>query len=162
MGDEPTRFRPTWPQAAARGLVLGLLAGAVLLVVTGVVAVLNAAADRSGAPSRDAWAALVALPPLLGVALGLALGRWHTVEVDSYGIRVGPLGVREPWARVVDLRAERRHSRTVVAVYLDGGTTVQLRAPYDGGLLAADPEFERKLFALSTVWRSHRIGRTIR
>ncbi|GAA0800135.1 hypothetical protein [Spirilliplanes yamanashiensis] len=162
MGDEPTRFRPTWPQAAARGLVLGVLAGAVLLLVTGAVAVLGAALHRPGAPSPDAWAALVAVPPLLGTALGAALGRWHAVEVDAYGIRVGPFATREPWARVVDLRAERRHSRTVVAVYLDGGTTVQLGAPYDGGLLEADPEFERKLFALSTAWRSHRIGRTIR
>ena len=162
MGDEPTRFRPTWPQAAVRGLVLGLLAGAVLLLVTGAVAALNAVLHRPGSPSGDAWAALVALPPLLGTVLGLALGRWHAVEVDAYGIRVGPFGVREPWGRVVDLRAERRHSRTVVAVYLDGGTTVQLRAPYDGGLLEADPAFERKLFALSAVWRSHRIGRTVR
>jgi hypothetical protein len=36
---------------------------------------------------------------------------------------------------------------------------VQLPAPYHGGLLGADPQFERKLFALAVLWRSHRIGR---
>jgi hypothetical protein len=33
-----------------------------------------------------------------------------------------------------------------------------LRAPYDGGLFAADPKFELKVFALANLWRSHRVG----
>jgi len=59
---------------------------------------------------------------------------------------------------VVDLREERRGGRTVVSVYLDSGTNLVLRAPYSGGLFAADPRFEVKMFALSYMWRSHRFG----
>jgi hypothetical protein len=56
------------------------------------------------------------------------------------------------------MRAERRGGRTVVSVYLDSGASVQLQAPYSGGLFAADPRFEAKMFALSYIWRSHRFG----
>lgn len=158
--DGPTRFRPTWTQAVGTGLALGLVAGGVLDVVVAVVGAVSALLRRPGLPSGAAWLLLTVLPPVLGAALGAALGRWHAVDVDAHGIRLQPNGEREPWARVVDLRAERRNNRTVVAVYLDGGVAVQLRAPYDGGLLAADPQFEQKLFLLSAVWRSHRIGRS--
>jgi len=45
----------------------------------------------------------------------------------------------------------------VLALYLRG-EAVQLRAPYSGELFAADPRFERKVSALSQLWRSHRFG----
>jgi hypothetical protein len=80
--------------------------------------------------------------------------------VGTRGIRTSSLlDVGEaPWNHVVDLRAERRGRRNVVSVYLDSGASVQLHAPYSGGLFAADPQFELKVFALSHLWRSHRFG----
>jgi hypothetical protein len=61
-----------------------------------------------------------------------------------------------PWHRIEDLRAERRGGRTHVAVYLDSGQVLRLLAPYDGGLAARDPQFERKLFMLRHLWETHR------
>ncbi len=158
MRDGRTSFRPTWSQALGRGLVLGVLAGAVVLTVAAVV---WAVLPWAGSPSVRAWLALVLGPPVLGAVLGAVLARCFATEVDESGIRLGPYGAPAPWHRVVDLRAERRNSRTVVAVYLDCGAAVQLGAPYDGEFLAADPAFERKLVLLSQQWRSHRIGRSI-
>ncbi len=153
--DASTRFRLTWAQALGGGLALGLAAGVALLtVVAGLVAATGTP------PSAGEWQALLLAPPLTGLAVGVAMRRRPAVDADSRGIPLDPFGEREPWERVVDLRAERRNSRTVVTVYLDEGTAVQLLAPYDGGLLAADPMFERKLFALATAWTSHRIGRS--
>jgi hypothetical protein len=54
------------------------------------------------------------------------------------------------------VRAERRGGRAHVAVYLDSGQIVRLLAPYDGGLVARDREFERKLFMLRHLWETHR------
>jgi Bacterial PH domain len=151
---EPARFRPTWQQAIGRGLYLGAL-----ISVVGVsAAVLTAAAV--GGPPAWVWLVLTVGPPLLGALGGVPLRRRLGTEVDAGGIRtVTPFGEGvEPWSRVVDLRAERRGARTVVSVYLDSGASVQLAAPYSGELFAADPQFELKLFTLSHLWRSHRIG----
>jgi hypothetical protein len=159
--DGRTFFRPTWSQALGQGLVLGLLAGGVVLTVTAVVCAAAAVLPVTGSPPGRAWLALVLGPPAVGAVLGAVLARCFATEVDGSGIRLGPYGAPAPWHRVVDLRAERRNSRTVVAVYLDCGAALQLCAPYDGGFLAADPAFERKLVLLSQQWRSHRIGRSI-
>lgn len=154
------RFRPTWQQALARGVYLGALTavGAVLLtLVAAAVALL--AVDAAPPPIR-LWAMLIVGPPVLGGVAGVLVGRRFGTDIDDGGIRLVPgfsHGV-EPWSRVVDLRAERRGARTVISVYLESGEAVQLRAPYDGELLAADPQFELKLFALSHLWRSHRFG----
>lgn len=151
---EAARFNPTWQQALGRGLyrgVLGSALGTTLTLLAGAV---------SGAPPRWWWALILLLPPLTGGTAGLVLGRRTATEIDRDGIRtVTPFaqGV-EPWSSVVDLRAERRGSRTVVSVYLDSGASVQLRAPYSGDLFAADPQFEMKVSALSHLWRSHRFG----
>ena len=137
MGD--TRFRPTWQQAMARGVCHSLIAA---LLAT-VPAVLHA----------PLWAWLM---PLAGMAGGVLLGRRSGAEVTALGIRT-ERAVR-PWSEVVDLRAERRGARTVVSVYLESGRSVQLGAPYSGEFFAADPQFELKVFALSHLWRAHRIG----
>jgi hypothetical protein len=150
---DPAQFRLTWQQAFARGTLLGVL-GSVLGVSAGLVAA------ASTAPPAWVWV-LLGFGPLLGVApAGVLLRRRLGTAVVAGGIRtVTPSGKGlEPWSRVVDLRAERRGARTVVSVYLESGASVQLRAPYSGELLAADPRFEQKVFALSQLWRCHRFG----
>ncbi|WP_229069237.1 hypothetical protein [Actinoplanes sp. DH11] len=153
----PATFRPTWQQALGHGLYLGAL-GAVAGVTAGVITPL--AWPGSGGPPGWVWAVLLVVPLLLGAVLGLLAGRRTGVEVGIRGIRTSSVlgGDEAPWSRVVDLRAERRGRRTVVSVYLDSGASVRLHAPYSGGLFAADPQFELKLFALSHLWRSHRFG----
>jgi hypothetical protein len=150
----PATFRPTWQQAAGRGLYLGAF-----VAVAGVtVALLVTAAGVT--PQVWVWVMVVFGPPAVGAEIGLAAGRRTGTQISAGGIRTrSPFvdGVA-PWSRVVDLREERRGGRTVVSVYLDSGASVQLTAPYSGGLFAADPHFEKKMFALSHLWRSHRFG----
>jgi hypothetical protein len=150
-------FRPTWQQALGHGLYLGALCA--VAGVTAAVIVALAWPNTDGPPGW-AWALLLLAPLLLGAVIGLAVGRRTGVEVGDCGIRTSSVfGAGEaPWQSVVDLRAERRGRRTVISVYLDSGDSVQLHAPYSGGLFAADPQFELKLFALSHLWRSHRFG----
>ena len=150
----PARFRPTGRQALGRGMYLGALTAAVAVPMAAVASLTGAL--------RPWWLCiglLVALP-VAGAFTGLLVGRHVGTDVDAGGIRtvLGFSRVVQPWNRVVDLRAERRGARTVVSVYLDSGHSVQLRAPYDGGLFAADPQFEFKVFALANLWRSHRVG----
>ncbi|MFC7527235.1 hypothetical protein [Actinoplanes sp. GCM10030250] len=153
----PATFRPTWQQVLGHGLYLGALS-AVASVTTGVIVEL--AWQRPGGPPGWMWPLLMCVPMLLGTVIGLLTGRRTGVVVGARGIRTSSVfGEGEAdWHRVVDLRAERRGSRNVVSVYLDSGASVQLHAPYDGGLFAADPQFELKVFALSHLWRSHRFG----
>jgi hypothetical protein len=143
-------FRPTWRQALGRGLYLGVLVS---------VAVLTAAVPIAAfaEPPVWLWVLLILVPPVAGVAGGVLLGRRTGTEISARGIRTAARPV-QPWSRVVDLRAERRGTRTVVSVYLDSGASVQLAAPYSGEWFAADPRFELKVFALSQLWRSHRFG----
>ncbi|WP_328461135.1 hypothetical protein OHA21_31725 [Actinoplanes sp. NBC_00393] len=153
----PATFRPTWQQVLGHGLYLGALC-AVASVTTGLLVEL--AWPREGGPPGWMWPLLTLAPLLLGAMIGLVAGRRTGVEVGDGGIRTSSVfdeGVA-PWNQVVDLRAERRGRRTVISVYLESGTSVQLHAPYSGGLFAADPQFELKLFALSHLWRSHRFG----
>jgi hypothetical protein len=153
-GASPATFRPTNQQVLGHGLYLGVL-GAVASVTVGVIAALF-----WSEPPGWTWPVLVLGPLLTGAAIGAVTGRRTGVEVGEGGIRNSSVfeeGVA-PWHRVVDLRAERRGSRNVVSVYLDSGVSVQLHAPYSGGLFAADPQFEFKVFALSHLWRSHRFG----
>ncbi|HWS33216.1 MAG TPA: hypothetical protein VN408_10790 [Actinoplanes sp.] len=142
-------FRPTRRQRMARGLYLGVF-GTPASVAAGLV---------PGLPGW-AWVLLILVPPAAGVAGGLVAGRRTGIEVGAAGIRTSSVfeAGEAPWSRVVDLRAERRGSRTVVAVYLDSGASVLLHAPYSGDLFAADPRFELKVFALANMWRSHRFG----
>jgi hypothetical protein len=150
---QAARFHPTRLQSLARGLYLGALAAVGGVSILAVLSLL-------GGPPPEAWAVVTGCPPLAGGLAGLLLHRRQGTEIDAGGIRtVTPFGRGvEPWSSVVDLRAERRGARTVVSVYLDSGASVQLRAPYSGEFFAADPQFELKVFALSQLWRCHRIG----
>ncbi|GGQ56882.1 hypothetical protein [Couchioplanes azureus] len=156
---EAARFRPTWRQALGRGLYGGVLLSLVALAVAAVAAAVDLV-WAGLAPPGWAWLLLAVAPSAAGAVAGLLLRPWMATEIGREGIRtVTPFGAGvQPWSRVVDLRAERRGARTVVSVYLESGASVQLRAPYSGGLFAADPQFESKVFALWHLWRSHRIG----
>jgi hypothetical protein len=151
---DPAQFVPTRQQTLARGMYLGVLGSIAGLITTAAAVHLTAWT----APPAWMWPLLAFGPPLAGALAGVLLRRRSRTDIDAGGIRTpfGP-GI-EPWSRVVDLRAERRGARTVVSVYLESGASVQLRAPYSGGLFAADPRFELKVFALSHLWRSHRFG----
>jgi hypothetical protein len=150
-------FRPTPAQAAGRGAYLGELCG---LAITAVVLVLWSAgvASRLGVPGWLALICPVAGGPVLGVAFGLLFGRLEGADVDDLGIHPvpGPPGAYAPWHRIEDLRTERVGGRTLVAVCFDTGLVARLGAPYDGRLLAADPQFERKMFMLRNLWETHR------
>jgi hypothetical protein len=142
-------FRPTWRQALGRGLYLGSLVTIGVLLITAVLA-----------PPGPAWVVALLGPTALGGLAGVLAGRYTGTQISARGIRTRSVfhGGLATWNEVVDLRAERRGGRTVVSVYLDSGASVQLQAPYSGGLFAADPKFEGKMFTLSHLWRSHRFG----
>jgi hypothetical protein len=155
----PATFRPTPQQALARGLYFGALV-AVVGIVAAVATLAVLSWQQSAAPPPWLWPLLAFGPPVVGALIGLVVGRRTGTQLSAGGIRTQSVfadGVA-PWHRVVDMRAERRGGRTVVSVYLDSGASVQLQAPYSGGLFAADPQFEVKMFALSYIWRSHRFG----
>jgi hypothetical protein len=155
----PATFRPTAQQALGHGLYLGTLVSAVGVAAAILVAAVLAW-SHAAQPPPWLWPLLAFGPPAAGAGLGLLTGRRTGTQLSAGGIRTLSVfadGVA-PWSRVVDMRAERRGGRTVVSVYLDSGASVQLNAPYSGGLFAADPQFEVKMFALSYIWRSHRFG----
>jgi hypothetical protein len=157
-------FRPTWRQTLSAGLRAGCAATGALALVAGAATALPPLAERItgttlGLPQLPALAWLAVLVPVpLGVLGGLLLGRQLGVRLD--GIGVHPLSFAPQsdaaWARVMDIRTERRRRRTVVVLCLRDGSIVRLRAPFDGGLLGRDPQFERKLFMIRHVWETHR------
>jgi hypothetical protein len=154
-------FRPTWRQALACGLCPGVL-GALAVAMTAVAAppLLDAVAGRTpqpGVPPPLAWLAVLAPLPL-GALGGFVLRRRVGARVHELGVQCGSFGPTgfAPWRLVVDVRAERRRCRTAVAVYLEDGSILRLRAPYDSRLLGRDPQFERKLFMICHLWETHR------
>ncbi|RKR90978.1 hypothetical protein BDK92_5362 [Micromonospora pisi] len=153
-------FRPTWRQALLNGLWAGVVGTITLTsaVLTGptVLAVLVGGTWQLRAPTQASWLAVLAPLPL-GLIYGVAIRRRIGARLDELGVRSVPLGLDgfAPWRLVVDIRAERRRGRTLVAVYLHNGATLRLRAPYDGWL-GRDPRFERKLFLICHVWSTHR------
>lgn len=150
-------FRPTASQAlvrgAGQGARLGLGAAAVLLCLG-----LTGLSGRIGVPAWLLGVIPIALSTIIGAMLGVALGRAEATVVDGWGIRSvpSPFGAATAWQHVEDLHTERRGGRIRVAVQFDGGQIAQLPAPYDGRWLAADREFERKLFMLRNLWETHR------
>jgi hypothetical protein len=154
-------FRPTWRQALAGALGPATLGGLAFAVTAITAPALLAAVDGRGTPIAGpphlAWFAVLAPLPL-GALGGFALRHRVGARVNELGVNCGTLGHDgfAPWRRVIDVRAERRHCRTVVVVYLDDGPALRLRAPYDGGLLGRDPQFEQKLFMICHLWETHR------
>ncbi|HEX5595627.1 MAG TPA: hypothetical protein VFX61_06330 [Micromonosporaceae bacterium] len=139
----------------ARGLGIGAVGAVVLLLA----ARLLSTGPDSGSWSGSNWLVLAPLPV---AALGaLVVGRYHGVRLDRSGVHRLPRA-RDgftPWALVSDVRAERWQRRTVIAVYLEDESVQRLPVPYDGGLLGRDPQFERKLFLICHLWRTHRTVR---
>jgi hypothetical protein len=152
-------YRRTRRQAAGHGLFAGVIVGVVLFVVGSVTAVMRAAMSGGTWPyeSLGLFASLLA-PPAIGVVVGALTGFRTGVDADDLGIHSVPVLPRSfgPWSAIVDIRAERRRSKTVVAIYLESGAVLRLRAPYDGKLLGHDPRFERKYFTLLNLWETHR------
>ncbi|MBL7253767.1 hypothetical protein [Paractinoplanes lichenicola] len=152
----PATFRPTWHQALGRGLYLGSISAAGLMLLAAMLTLTGFVEP----PEATTWFGLTVVPPSGGALVGVLVGRVTGTQISARGIRTLSVftdGVA-PWDEVVDVRAERRGARTVVSVYLDSGASVQLQAPYSGELFAADPRFEGKMYALSHLWRSHRFG----
>jgi hypothetical protein len=156
----PATFRPTWQQALARGLYLGVLISLVGLTSGALATAVVTTWTEVPAPPSWLWMLLGFGPPVVGALLGPPIRRRTGTQICAGGIRTLSVFADglAPWNRVVDVRAERRGGRTVVSVYLDSGASLQLQAPYSGELFAADPHFESKMFALSHLWRSHRFG----
>jgi hypothetical protein len=157
-------FRPTARQALAFGLYVGalatlalaLIAALAILALPMVDAVAGTALDIDALPAFI-WLAVLAPLPLALVA-SLVAARTLGADCDELGVNGLPLALDgfAPWKLVVNVRAERRRRRTVVAVHLDDGTILRLRAPYNGEILARDPEFEGKLFKIRQLWEVHR------
>jgi hypothetical protein len=147
-------LRPTPTQAIAHGSFLGAMVG----VGVGFIGFLFDLAMDTAAPG---WLLLI-MPAAAGLtaggAFGLVKGRAGGADVDDFGLRPVPYGHpgNISWQRIIDVRTERRGARIHIAVYLDDGQYAVLTAPYDGRLLGADPEFERKLFLVRHLWETHR------
>jgi hypothetical protein len=155
------RFRPTARQAIGHGLYVGLVGA--LLVTVAVSAVLRIVAtilhaDSGGSYRPMAFAAMATLgvPPLSGALVGLFWGRRIGTQVDEFGVRSTSAELPQPWQEVIDFRTERRGGRIQVMTYLYNGTVLPLPAPYDGRLLAHDPDFEHKYLLLRQYWEGHR------
>jgi hypothetical protein len=165
-GDGPrllAAFRRTRQQALGHGLFLGTVVGSTLLVVGGVAALIRNMAAAAEWPHIWLWLLVALILPLvIGGLIGTAIGGRTGVDADDLGIHSVPPLPRSfgPWSSIVDIRAERRRSRTIVAIYLESGAVLRLRAPYDGKLLGRDPRFERKYFTLLNLWETHRNWRS--
>jgi hypothetical protein len=157
-------YRLTWRQAFTRGLGLGVLAALPVLLIVGTLMLAPGAVDAvAGTALRRhplpqvAWLAVLAPLPV-GVLAAVAARYRPRALIDETGVHVGRRGPNgfAPWRLIVDVRAERRRRRTVVAIYLDDDTALRMRAPFDGDLLGRDPRFEQKLFMIRQLWETHR------
>lgn len=157
-------FRPSWRQALSAGLRAGTTGCLTFALVAAATTVAPPLAGRLAGTTVDplnlpapAWMA-VALSLPVGTLAVLLPARLLGVRLDGVGVHPLALGSQSvtPWTSVADVRTERRRRRTVVVLYLRDGSIVPLRAPYDGGLLGRDPQFERKLFLIRHLWETHR------
>ena len=152
-------FRRTRSQVIGHRLYLGTLCGAGVAVMAGVPLVARVV-DGWQLPARVwlGWLLVSLVPVGMGLIAGLLGGAGTGADVDDLGVHRVPEQPRAfgPWPAIMDIRAERRAGRIAVALYLESGLILRLRAPYDGRLLAHDPEFERKYFTLRNLWENHR------
>jgi hypothetical protein len=98
---------------------------------------------------------------VFGTLICIFAPRWmgrNGIAADRLGIRRnrGVAAGFAPWERIIDIRAERSLGRDRVAVYLDSGRIWRLPTPYDGRLLAHDPEFAAKVEMLRSLWATRR------
>lgn len=174
-GGPPSRveaaFRPTVRQALGHGLYVGGLIGLALATAgAALAAAWWGSGEREPGHAGLGLLGVAVVPTVLGAVAGIALGARIGTRADDRGIHRGPVLPHPstarsaprsaPWPAIVDIREERRHNRTIVAIYLDSGAVLVLRAPYDGRLLAHDPTYERKVFTLLNLWETHRNWRS--
>lgn len=166
LTDEPPQrliasFRRTRRQAVGHGIVLGAVAGATLACVTLIAIAVRWIAGGHAPPQALWWPIFAFTVPLaIGVLVGGFLGTRVGVDADDLGIYSVPAAMFGAWTAIVDIRAERRRSRTVVVLYLENTEAVSLAAPYDGPVFAHDPGFERRFFTLLNLWETHRNWRS--
>jgi hypothetical protein len=156
-------FRRTRPQALGHGLYVGAVAGAVLLAAGLVAIFLHGMTSARGWPHAWLWLLVVPVVSIVvGGIIGTTTGARTGVDADDLGIHRVPLLPKSfgPWSGIAAIRAERRHSRTIIAIYLQSGAVLRLKAPYDGKMLARDRRFERKYFTLVHLWETHRSRRS--
>src|SRR5690348_2539224 len=115
------RFRRTRRQVLGHRLYLGLLAAAGIAITLGLVLLVRRIGGEHD-PARYAAAGLAAslAPVLLATGAGAFGGRRRGVDADDTGLRLNPACPDGywPWPRIVDIRAQRRGRRTVIAVDL--------------------------------------------
>ncbi|HKS98225.1 MAG TPA: hypothetical protein VJT31_01745 [Rugosimonospora sp.] len=151
-------FRRTRRQVLGHHLYLGALAGSGLAIAVGLwLLVRRIGGDTDPRGYLAGWLVAALLPVAVALVTAVA-GRRTGVDADDAGLRRVPAAADGywPWPRVVDIRAQRRGARTVIAIDLDSGVVLRLPAPYHGRLLGADPEFEHKYFTLRNLWETHR------
>ena len=152
-------FRRTPFQALGQGLFVGAIAGLLLVVVSAAAMAVRWLSGGHTPPTALEWAAYAFVWPLgVGAVVGMAFGARAGAVADDVGLKATPSTHRASaaWTEIVDIRAERRRSRTVVVVYPEDGPPMRLLAPYDGGALSHDAHFERKYFMLLNLWETHR------
>jgi hypothetical protein len=152
-------FRRTRAQALGHGFFVGAVVGAILLAVGIVATIVRDVMAGHVWPYPWLWLLLALIVPIVvGGIIGTLIGGRSGADADILGIHSVPPLPRSfgPWPSIVDIRAERRRGRTIVAVYLESGSVLRLRAPYDGRLLGRNPRFEREVFLLMNLWETHR------
>ncbi|MEV0645900.1 hypothetical protein AB0I28_11620 [Phytomonospora sp. NPDC050363] len=151
-GSTSLYFRPTWRQVCGRGLFAGVLVAAVaaLFLLWEVFAGTVEPPDFLPIPAGF----------LLGAAFAMPLAYRSGASVDESGVH--PIAVGRaaagyaPWTSIVEIRPERRGTRTVPVIYLKDGRTLRMRAPYTGRVFAADSHFDEKVFMLRNLWETYR------
>lgn len=152
-------FRRTRRQAFGHGLFVGMIIGGSLAGGGFAGMAVRWGSGGAGPPYPWLWliVALVVPTAIAALAAVATAGRIG-VDADDLGVHSVPPQPRSfgPWAVIADIRAERHRGRTIVALYLESGAVLRLRAPYDGRLLSRDPDFEHKVFTLLNLWETHR------
>jgi hypothetical protein len=129
-----------------------------------------------GAATGQEWpivaAAVAASFGILMIIIKSLITPMVRVTVDGVGLHPSLVGGRSrgfaAWRSVIDIRTERRATRTILAIYLESGAIWRLQAPYSGVALARDPDFEQKVDLIRQRWQDYqevsnltdRVGRT--
>jgi hypothetical protein len=104
-------------------------------------------------------AAVAASFGIVMIVLRSIITQLAKVTVDGVGLHPGLAGGRSrsfaAWRSVVDIRRERRATRTILAIYLESGAIWRLQVPYSGIALARDPDFDQKVDLIRQRWQEH-------
>jgi hypothetical protein len=150
----PITYRASFVQVI--GFIL-YLCGAFFVLPVAVGIAVSAATGRDWPLVVAAVAASFGIIVIVLSALIVPLAR---VTVDDIGLHPRVAGRRATsfgaWRSIVDLRTERRGTRTILAVYLETGTIWRLQTPYSGAALARDRHFDEKVESIRQRWQAHR------